>query len=963
MSRNRRTAGPSPMGVPSSKGVRAGLFVSIVVGSAMLSADCGAQDGHPSASPGVPLAAAAGTDGCTAAAVGEPGHRFLALLVGVGTFKNPTITPLQGPPADVAAMRGLLVDRYGFPSGNVCTLLNDAATVASFRDTFDRTLVQRAAPNDVAVLYFSGHGSQTPDVNGDDSGDGWDETLLLHDSRSGAVDDLVDDELNTMIARLHDKTRNVVVILDSCNSGTATRDASDPSVKVRSQPPAGRTGTVLAGSMGGSADPWVPADLPGAAILTAASDGTSALEIGGHGVFTEALVQALGRPGRAPLTYAQLARQIPPLIENRSPQIPYFQGDLDRDAFGATARPRPAAWEVRRAGPVIEIAGPPTPGLGKGAELRIYPPALTVADYGDPAKAKATVVVDQSTGMNAKTHVAAAAPHAAAPAGGDLAVLVRPSDDALQITVSLRPEGRPGGIPGARADNIRRLLAADLDAKACVLITEKSALFELSQTPDGLLVLRDQGDVVRNVFKSDEEVAPRLASHSRQNALRNLRGENGSDFTDEQTLKVEILPASPQRPCGAARVADFVAAPPNSHQVVPMCLGWNIKVTLDPTAPKRLFVGGVVLSTDGATIGFPRDGKDVPIDPGGFHVFATDRFTALPPLGVRDTVRVFGTQETNKVAWSLVGRGSSERSALARGPASSPLFRALDRYLTVGARGVGEDNGPVEDTTWTVSTVTMEVEANPRFAEHDPASTAAPKSKEYTLPNFDLRPYIPDDHGTALYAVLVQAEELAHKQVGYEQHDWKKPTDEANLASGIDCSRAIWFAFTRARLPYNAGDDYLSTAQMVGPDSRMRDQFDAIDLNAPRRLGDVLVYRDDQRGDGHVVMVIDPLRRIAWGSHGWDGTARELPITPQTGVEYQLIKYKPDWDRWDRKTMTLKAVWRYREFSKQAEDGRGLAGVKALGDPCDPAHCGPAAPPAAGPNTGLRLEPASWPAR
>ena len=42
-------------------------------------------------------------------------------------------------------------------------------------------------------------------------------------TRTDEVWDLVDDEFNGMLARLHKTTKNVTVVLDSCNSGTATR--------------------------------------------------------------------------------------------------------------------------------------------------------------------------------------------------------------------------------------------------------------------------------------------------------------------------------------------------------------------------------------------------------------------------------------------------------------------------------------------------------------------------------------------------------------------------------------------------------------------------------------------------------------------------------------------------------------------------------------------------------------------
>ncbi|MGH9866923.1 MAG: caspase family protein [Candidatus Polarisedimenticolia bacterium] len=918
--------------------IRAWAFA--ILGMAVL-ASCSGSEAQPPA-------AAEGVNGCTAEAKGEAGQRFFALLVGVGRYKSPSIKTLHGPPNDVAAMRELLVGRYGFPAANVCTLLDDEATTAAFKDTFDRALVKRAAANDVAVLYFSGHGSQAADVNGDDSGDGYDETIMLHDTWTEGVRDLIDDELNAMLEGLHARTRNVVVILDSCNSGSATRDPADSAVIVKAMPPKDRSTSVTAGSMGGSSDRWVPDGLPGAVVLTAAADGTSALEIGGRGVFTEALVQALGRPGKDPLTYAQLARQLPPIVQGlRSHQIPYFQGNLDRDAFGVTSRPRPMAWEVRRAGSMVEITGPPTPGLDTGAELRVYAPALPVADYGDPAKAKATLVVDESTGLNAKAHVIAAASGAAALEAGDLAILVRPSDASIRVSVRLRPEAQPGGIPAPRAADLKKRIHEDPDAGPAVEVTDGTAELELSRSADGQILVRDHDNIVRNSIPKDTNVALILSDHARQKALLHLHGEGGSDFTDEQTLQVQLVPAKEQTDCGAARLEGWVQGPPNDRQIMPLCVNWNVKVSLDPRAMKPVLIGGVVISSDGSSFGFPEGDKKIQLLPGKSWTF-DETFTAGLPLDSTDVVRVFGTQESNPVPWSRVTQGTLARSASPGEAEASPLFRALDRYFMPGARGQQPNRGPVEDTTWTVSTVQVVVEANAGFEKPKGLVEGLPHLKEYTLSKFDIRPYLPDDRASALHAVLAQADALARRQVGYKQHDWVG-NDDADLQKGIDCSRAIWYAFTRAGLKYNQRNEYLATAGMVGNASLMKEQFDRIDKESGLRLGDVLVYRDDQRGDGHVVMVIDPKRRIAWGSHGWDGNARELPIEPQTGVEYQLIKYKPDWDRWDRKTMDLKAVWRYRQFSKEADSGRGLPGTLALEGPCEPGRCRPASPAPAGP--------------
>ena len=158
-------------------------------------------------------------------AVDTDGHRRLALIVGVGEYKNDNIPDLKGPPNDARRFYELLTGKngYAFPKQNVCLLLNEQATTGEFKQLFDTALVERARENDVVVIFFAGHGSQARDKNGDEP-DEWDETLMFHDARTDGIGDLLDDEFNQMLARLYRKTRYITVILDSCNAGTATRD-------------------------------------------------------------------------------------------------------------------------------------------------------------------------------------------------------------------------------------------------------------------------------------------------------------------------------------------------------------------------------------------------------------------------------------------------------------------------------------------------------------------------------------------------------------------------------------------------------------------------------------------------------------------------------------------------------------------------------------------------------------------
>src|SRR5262249_20350225 len=67
-------------------------------------------------------------------------------------------------------------------------------------------------PGDILLITYSGHGSQVPDQNGDET-DGQDETWVLWDRM------LVDDELAAQWATFKSGVR-IFLLSDSCNSGT-----------------------------------------------------------------------------------------------------------------------------------------------------------------------------------------------------------------------------------------------------------------------------------------------------------------------------------------------------------------------------------------------------------------------------------------------------------------------------------------------------------------------------------------------------------------------------------------------------------------------------------------------------------------------------------------------------------------------------------------------------------------------
>ncbi|MCV2352318.1 caspase family protein [Paucibacter sp. Y2R2-4] len=96
-----------------------------------------------------------------------------------------------------------------------------AATLAAMRSA-----AKSLKAGDLFLMTYSGHGGQVGDVNGDEP-DHKDETLCLYDGQ------LIDDELYFELSKFAAGVR-VLVLSDSCHSGTVTRDFPPP------PPPAGQ---------------------------------------------------------------------------------------------------------------------------------------------------------------------------------------------------------------------------------------------------------------------------------------------------------------------------------------------------------------------------------------------------------------------------------------------------------------------------------------------------------------------------------------------------------------------------------------------------------------------------------------------------------------------------------------------------------------------------------------------------
>lgn len=90
-------------------------------------------------------------------------------------------------------------------------LLNDEATREQVIYEIQNA-AQKLNAGDIYFVYYSGHGGQVPDLDGDED-DGKDETWCLYNGQ------LIDDEIHYMLTAFKAGVR-IVVFSDSCHSGT-----------------------------------------------------------------------------------------------------------------------------------------------------------------------------------------------------------------------------------------------------------------------------------------------------------------------------------------------------------------------------------------------------------------------------------------------------------------------------------------------------------------------------------------------------------------------------------------------------------------------------------------------------------------------------------------------------------------------------------------------------------------------
>ena len=143
-----------------------------------------------------------------------------AILVGVNKYQM-TNADLNGCVNDVTNVRDILLKYFGYKADDIRVITDQRATKKAVMEGL-KWLTKGAKPGDRLLFHFSGHGSQIRDRDGDELKDKLDEILCPHDMDWDGTY-IVDDELGKIFSGLP-AGAVVEVLLDSCHSGTGTRE-------------------------------------------------------------------------------------------------------------------------------------------------------------------------------------------------------------------------------------------------------------------------------------------------------------------------------------------------------------------------------------------------------------------------------------------------------------------------------------------------------------------------------------------------------------------------------------------------------------------------------------------------------------------------------------------------------------------------------------------------------------------
>ncbi|GAB2554973.1 caspase family protein [Spirosoma areae] len=614
-----------------------------------------------------------------------PGGQKYALIIAIANY--PQCPPGQvcwqalSSDKDLVLMKQTLLQQ-GFPVANILTLADAQATHDGIKQKM-ADLAGRLHAGDQVVVHYSGHAQQIYDDNGDEI-DHLDEALVAYGAPMSASYDTYkgekhvrDDELGLWIMQLRravGPAGHVLVILDSCHSGTASRGqrrqrgGAQPIVPANFTPSrtTAETGSALYenGQRSRGED-----GLGNFVLLSGAMANQSNYEAEDDqgnpiGSLTYAVSKAFAQTDKAVSYRGFFANVLSVMATNGLSQTPGIEGDMDVQLFGGSVVTQQPYLAVTKIEPgEARIAGGTLLGIFPGTEISLFPSGTTATkDIKPLLKGEVTTAGPFSAVVKLPAVAAIAQPERV------WAFVTRQSYGDFRIKVALDNQ-----LPAT----LRQLLTDSLQKQPVLTLVTTGADLQLVLASGGLALLRTSDGIVAGETISGPAPAQLLA-----NTLEALRRYSIVRFMRELALKNDDYRASTR----VSPTKPDAHPAPNTGSAVALSVGKPAWITVRNEGPKPFFFNLVDFQPDGiASVVLPGvvpGGRqytpdDLTLKPGDSVTFQVD---VGPPEGL-ELHRVFVGPEP----FDLRPAFSTFRT---RGP-DSPVEHLLQTMLDTptGSRG------------------------------------------------------------------------------------------------------------------------------------------------------------------------------------------------------------------------------------------------------------------------------------
>lgn len=479
---------------------------------------------------------------------------ILLLLIGIYPFKaNPTVKkhaliiaigdyPEETNWKDISSVNDIdliksALTKQGFD--HFIIKKNEEADKAGILKAF-KELKESVSANDIVVVHFSSHGQQIMDNNGDEI-DGFDEAIVAYgapayyDPGYEGENHLRDEELGEELDDLRIKLGahgDLMVLVDACHSGTATRGEAKTRGGVPAFAPEGyKPQHSDANEVGVFEDSKASTrgnvEKAPMVVISAARADELNYEYNGYGSLSVAFKRAFDNLNPN-YSYRSLFSKIVKEMSVIAPkQTPALEGDIDRLLFGGEVISQESYYNMTSLdGDFLTIDGGAFTGLNKGTTIKIFEAGTHQTKDKEPL-ATGTIVYSQAFECSANLDKVLDG------SAKDYWVF---ADEKTFGDVSVKFR-----LDKVSNKKLRKSLESALEAYPLASIDNEKAVFDIEENGDRIRMVRVQdGEVYKDTIRVDDEFAmlkDRISTYAQGKFLKELELDN-----PDYNIELELIP-------------------------------------------------------------------------------------------------------------------------------------------------------------------------------------------------------------------------------------------------------------------------------------------------------------------------------------------------------------------------------------------------------------------------------------